>query len=83
MMAALDRAAEAEAPGQWQRMPSGAGHDAQYMARLMPAAMLFTPSIGGISHHYAEDTKPEDLALNVKILARAAENFLRSNLSPA
>lgn len=83
MMAALDRAAEAEAPGQWQRMPSGAGHDAQYMARLMPAAMLFTPSIGGISHHYAEDTKPEDLALNVKILARAAEDFLRSNLSPA
>jgi N-carbamoyl-L-amino-acid hydrolase len=83
MMAALDRAAEAEAPGGWQRMPSGAGHDAQYMARLMPAAMLFTPSIGGISHHWAEDTKEEDLALNVKILARAAEDFLRSNLSPA
>jgi N-carbamoyl-L-amino-acid hydrolase len=83
MMAALDRAAEAEAPGGWLRMPSGAGHDAQYMARLMPAAMLFTPSIGGISHHWAENTKEEDLALNVKILARAAEDFLRSNLSPA
>ncbi|MCW8084983.1 Zn-dependent hydrolase [Sabulicella glaciei] len=82
MMATLDRAAEAEAPGGWMRMPSGAGHDAQYMARIMPAAMLFAPSIGGISHHWAEDTKEEDLALNVRILARAAEDFLRSNVSP-
>jgi N-carbamoyl-L-amino-acid hydrolase len=83
MIAALDAAAERHAPGRWRRMPSGAGHDAQYIARAMPVAMLFTPSIGGISHHWAENTKEEDLALNVKILARAAEDFLRSNLSPA
>ena len=63
MMAALDQAAEAHAPGLWQQMPSGAGHDAQYIARLMPASMIFVPSIGGISHHWAEDTKDEDLAL--------------------
>jgi N-carbamoyl-L-amino-acid hydrolase len=73
---ALADAAEALAPGAWQRMPSGAGHDAQYMARHMPAAMLFTPSIGGISHHWAEDTKPEDLALGVRVLGAAAARFL-------
>jgi N-carbamoyl-L-amino-acid hydrolase len=77
MQAALAEAAQRHANGQWQHMPSGAGHDAQYMARIMPAAMLFTPSINGISHHWAEDTKEEDLALNVRILADAAEAFLR------
>jgi N-carbamoyl-L-amino-acid hydrolase len=76
MMAALAAAAEAEAPGAWTRMPSGAGHDAQYIAKRMPAAMLFTPSIGGISHHWAEDTKEEDLALCCQVLAGAAERFL-------
>ncbi len=77
MMAALAAAAEQHAPGLWQRMPSGAGHDAQYIARKMPVAMLFTPSIGGISHHWAEDTKEEDLALCCQILADGAERFLR------
>ncbi len=78
MMAALDAAAEAIGPGQWQRMPSGAGHDAQYIARRMPVAMLFTPSIGGISHHWAEDTKEEDLAHCIRILGDAAERYLAS-----
>jgi N-carbamoyl-L-amino-acid hydrolase len=76
MMAALEHAAKAHAPGLWQQMPSGAGHDAQYIARLMPASMIFVPSIGGISHHWAEDTKDEDLALGCQVLARAAEKFL-------
>jgi N-carbamoyl-L-amino-acid hydrolase len=76
MMAALDAAAEQHAPGLWQRMPSGAGHDAQYIAKRMPVAMLFTPSIGGISHHWAEDTKPEDLALGIQVLGDAAARFL-------
>lgn len=76
MMAALDAAAERHAPGAWTRMPSGAGHDAQYIAKRMPAAMLFTPSIGGVSHHWAEDTKEEDLALCCQVLGTAAERFL-------
>jgi N-carbamoyl-L-amino-acid hydrolase len=78
MMAALDAAAEQHAPGKWRRMQSGAGHDAQVMAPYMPVAMLFTPSIGGISHHWAEDTKHEDLAVCCEILASAAEKYLAS-----
>ena len=75
-MEALAAAAEKRAPGQWQRMPSGAGHDAQWIGRVMPAAMLFVPSIGGISHHWAEDTKREDLALGCEVLADAAARIL-------
>lgn len=76
MMAALEQASEQLAPGAWQIMPSGAGHDAQYIALAMPAAMLFTPSIGGISHHWAEDTSLEDLVLCCQIMADAAERYL-------
>jgi N-carbamoyl-L-amino-acid hydrolase len=76
LQAALAGAAEALAPGAWRSMPSGAGHDAQYVARIMPAAMLFSPSIGGISHHWAEDTKPEDLAMGLRILAEGARRAL-------
>ena len=76
MQKALAGAAEALAPGAWQHMPSGAGHDAQYLARIMPSAMLFVPSIGGISHHWAEDTKEEDLALGVRVLAEGAARYL-------
>ncbi|GAA0583659.1 Zn-dependent hydrolase [Craurococcus roseus] len=75
-MDALAAAAEARAPGQWRRMPSGAGHDAQWIGRVMPAAMLFVPSIGGISHHWAEDTKREHLALGCEVLADAAARIL-------
>jgi len=76
MHAALMGAATEHANGQWQPMPSGAIHDAQIMAKILPTAMLFTPSIGGISHHWAEDTKEEDLALALRILADAAERYL-------
>jgi len=73
---ALAAAAEELTPGRWTRMPSGAGHDAQYMAQVMPAAMLFVPSIGGISHHWAEDTKDEDLAMGIRVLAGGAARIL-------
>jgi len=76
LQAALAAAAEDLAPGQWRRMPSGAGHDAQYMARTMPSAMLFVPSIGGISHHWAENTAPEDLAMGLRVLAEGVRRFL-------
>ena len=73
---ALERAAERFAPGLHQRMPSGAGHDAQQLARVMPAAMLFVPSIGGISHHWAEDTKDEDIVLGCQVFASAVAEIL-------
>lgn len=66
----LGHAAEALAPGQWREMPSGALHDATNIARLMPVAMLFVPSINGISHDFAEDTSEEDLVLGLRVLAR-------------
>jgi len=68
---ALETVASRMAPGQWQRMPSGAGHDAQIIARVMPAAMLFIPSIGGISHHVDEDSSEADIVLGCRVLAEA------------
>jgi len=50
------------------RLPSGAGHDAQMMARVCPAAMVFTPSRGGISHNPAEHTDPEHLEAGANVL---------------
>lgn len=69
---ALTAAAEAHAPGLHQPMPSGAGHDAQVLSQVLPSAMLFVPSIGGISHHYAENTTDEDIVLGCQVFADAA-----------
>jgi len=49
-------------------MHSGAGHDSQIIAPRIPTGMIFVPSIGGISHNPAEDTKTEDLVEGIKIL---------------
>jgi len=73
---ALERVAEHYAPGLVVRMPSGAGHDAQILAKKLPAAMLFVPSIGGISHHWSEDTNEADIALGCAVLAEAAAEIL-------
>jgi N-carbamoyl-L-amino-acid hydrolase len=54
-----------------QRMPSGAGHDAQEMARIAPMAMIFVPSVGGISHSPREFTRPDDIANGVDVLLNA------------
>lgn len=51
-----------------KRMPSGAGHDAQMLARVCPTAMVFTPSVDGISHNPAEYTSPEDLEAGTNVL---------------
>lgn len=71
LRARLESAAEAVAPGRWRRMPSGALHDATNVARLMPVAMLFVPSIGGISHAFEEDTAEADLVAGLRVLAQA------------
>ncbi len=51
-----------------RRMVSGAGHDAQMMARICPAAMIFVPSVKGISHNAAEFTEPADLVAGADVL---------------
>ncbi|MGE0765757.1 MAG: Zn-dependent hydrolase [Hyphomicrobiaceae bacterium] len=74
---AIEAAAEARQAGCHTRMPSGAGHDAQILAQVMPAAMMFVPSIGGISHHWSENTSDEDLVLGAQVYADAAGRMLK------
>jgi beta-ureidopropionase / N-carbamoyl-L-amino-acid hydrolase len=50
------------------RLPSGAGHDAQMLARVCPTAMVFTPSVNGLSHNIAEYTDPADLEAGANVL---------------
>jgi beta-ureidopropionase / N-carbamoyl-L-amino-acid hydrolase len=50
------------------RLPAGAGHDAQMLARVCPAGMVFTPSVRGVSHNPAEHTEPADLAAGADVL---------------
>jgi N-carbamoyl-L-amino-acid hydrolase len=52
-------------------LPSGAGHDAQHMARLCPAGMIFVPSVGGISHAPKEFTRPQDIVNGANVLLHA------------
>ncbi len=51
-----------------QRMPSGAGHDAQMLARICPSGMIFVPSIDGLSHNPAEFTSAQDLHAGANVL---------------
>ena len=53
------------------RLPSGASHDAMYMARVCPAGMIFVPCEQGISHNEAENAKPADLAAGARVLTAA------------
>lgn len=62
-------AAATEALGlSYKLMPSGAGHDAQDMARIAPTGMIFVPSVGGISHSPREFTHPRDMANGADVL---------------
>ncbi|MBV9523683.1 MAG: Zn-dependent hydrolase [Alphaproteobacteria bacterium] len=54
-----------------QSIISGAGHDAVYMARVAPTAMVFVPCKDGISHNEVEDAKPEDLTMGCAVLLNA------------
>jgi N-carbamoyl-L-amino-acid hydrolase len=74
----IELAAGQHAPGMHMRLPSAAGHDAAVLSYRMPAGMMFIPSLGGISHHWSEDSKEEDIVLGAQVFADAAERILRS-----
>jgi N-carbamoyl-L-amino-acid hydrolase len=76
--ALIEAAAERNAPGAHLRMPSGAGHDAQILSRRIRSAMMFVPSIAGISHHWSEDTEEEDIVLGAQVFADAAAAILQA-----
>jgi beta-ureidopropionase / N-carbamoyl-L-amino-acid hydrolase len=76
LLAHIEAAAERHAPGMWQRMPSGAFHDAGIVSACIPSAMLFIPSIGGISHDFAENSSDADIVLGCQVLADAAASIL-------
>jgi N-carbamoyl-L-amino-acid hydrolase len=70
LVAAVREAARAQGY-KHQDIVSGAGHDAVYMARVTPSAMIFVPCVGGISHNEIEDAKPLDLTAGCNVLLNA------------
>ena len=67
-LVAAVRGAAAAQGNPHQDIISGAGHDACYIARVAPTAMIFVPCVGGISHNEIEDAKPEDLTAGGNVL---------------
>jgi beta-ureidopropionase / N-carbamoyl-L-amino-acid hydrolase len=63
-----------------RRMPSGAGHDAQMLARVCPTGMIFVPSVNGLSHNLAEFTTPEDIEAGANVLLHVV--LARAALAP-
>ena len=74
---AIEAASTACAGGKFIRMPSGAGHDAQVLATVMPSAMLFVPSIGGVSHHWTENTDDADIVIGAEVYVDACRRLLK------
>ena len=73
---AIEAVSAAMAGGRSIRMPSGAGHDAQVLATVMPACMLFVPSIGGISHHWTENTDDADIVTGAEVFVETCRRLL-------
>jgi beta-ureidopropionase / N-carbamoyl-L-amino-acid hydrolase len=73
---AIAQASSIFADGKSLPMPSGAGHDAQLLATIMPAGMLFVPSIGGISHHWSENTDDADIVRGAEVFVEACRLLL-------
>ena len=73
---AIEAASAELAGGRSLRMPSGAGHDAQILATIMPAGMLFVPSIGGISHHWTENTDDADIVTGAEVFVETCRRLL-------
>ena len=63
-----------------RRMPSGAGHDAQILAGVCPAGMVFVPSVKGISHNPAEHTEPDDLVAGANVLLNTVVALAQDHL---
>lgn len=62
-----------------RRMPSGAGHDAQMLARVCPTAMVFTPSVDGLSHNIAEFTEAVDIEAGANVLLQVVLDLLTAD----
>jgi N-carbamoyl-L-amino-acid hydrolase len=75
-LVALAQEVVADAGGRAEPMTSGALHDAAEVARVLPAAMVFVPSVGGISHAKEEDTSETDLATGIEALGELANRVL-------
>jgi N-carbamoyl-L-amino-acid hydrolase len=73
---AIEAASQKFAGGRSIRMPSAAGHDAQILSTIMPAGMLFVPSIGGISHHWTENTADADIVTGAEVFVDACRRLL-------
>ncbi|MDF2810139.1 MAG: Zn-dependent hydrolase [Microvirga sp.] len=58
-------------------MISGAGHDAAYIARVAPTAMIFVPCAGGLSHNEEEDASFEDCKAGAQVLLQAVLDYDR------
>jgi len=70
LVAAIRGAAEAQGLS-WMNVISGAGHDAVYLARVCPTAMIFVPCLDGISHNEIEDAQPDHLEAGCNVLLQA------------
>jgi N-carbamoyl-L-amino-acid hydrolase len=77
-MNAVRGAAEGHVGGKHVDMPSGAGHDAMVFSSHMPSGMLFVPSIGGISHHWTENTSDADIVMGARVYVDAVGRLLKA-----
>jgi N-carbamoyl-L-amino-acid hydrolase len=73
---AIEGASLTFAGGRSIRMSSAAGHDAQVLSTIMPSGMLFVPSIGGISHHWSENTDDADIVTGARVFVDACRRLL-------
>jgi N-carbamoyl-L-amino-acid hydrolase len=73
---AVESASTDFAGGKSIRMPSAAGHDAQVLSTIMPAGMLFVPSIDGISHHWTENTADADIVTGAEVFVDTCRRLL-------
>ena len=74
----LEKLAQKIRPNQYKLMSSGAQHDAQVFASIIPTAMIFIPSIDGISHHWKENTSDEDIINGVEFFVEAMRSLLQT-----